>query len=345
MIFLRRLLKVFVGFMLAFLLFFITMYFTTKGDHEVMPTVEQHEEATGTEIDGYFFHTQTFGDSGKPEVIVLHGGPGYDFRYMLSLRALANEYRVVFYDQRGSGLSPRVHPDALTTDQAVEDLQSIIEYYSPEEKVYLTGHSWGGLLASHYVARHPGKVEKLALLEPEFLTGDAAKQYFENVNFLRPQFSFKTLATFTISWFESLHVKKPDKQASPDFFMEKLMLSFQQPYHPLYKAICHHEDTLEFTNWRYGAMASGNLIGNLFDAQGNLVFEEINGLKEYKNTVLFVTGDCNQLFGQEFQQHYHLNLFRNARVINIAQAGHFMMLDKRKETIKILRDYFKQEDI
>lgn len=345
MIFLRRLLKIFVGFMLVFLLFFITMYFTTKGDHEVMPTVEQHEEATGTEINGYLFHTQTFGDTSKPEIIVLHGGPGYDFRYLLSLRALANEYHVIFYDQRGSGLSPRVHPDALTIDQAIDDLESIVDFYSPQQKVFLIGHSWGGLLASHYVARHPGKVEKLALLEPEFLTADAASQYFKNVNYLRPQFSFKTLATFTKGWFESLHVKEPDKQASPDFFMEKLMLSFQQPYHPLYKALCHHEDTLEFANWRYGAMASGNLIGNLFDTKGNLVFDEIQGLKDYKSTVLFVTGDCNQLFGMEFQETYHLDLFRSTRLMNIEHAGHFMMLDKRKETIKIIRNYFKQENL
>ena len=345
MIFLRRLLKVFVGFMLAFLLFFITMYFTTKGEHEVMPTVEQHEEATGTEINEYFFHTQTYGDSSKPKVIVLHGGPGYDFRYLLSLRALADDYHVIFYDQRGSGLSPRVHPDALTIDQATKDLGAVIDHYSPGETAFLIAHSWGGLISSHYVAKHPDKVEKLALLEPEFLTGNAALQYFENVNFLRPQFSFKTLATMTKSWFESLHVKEPDKQASPDFFMEKIMLAFQQPYHPLYHAFCHNEDTLEFTNWRYGAMASGNLIGNLFDAQGNLIFEEVDGLKDYKKTVLFVTGDCNKLFGQEFQETHHLDLFRNARLINIQNAGHFMMLDKRKEVIKTLRDYFKQADL
>ncbi len=345
MTFLRRLLKIFVAFTIGFLLFFIAMYFSTKGEHEVMHTVDKHEEATGTEINGYFFHTQTYGDSSKPEVIVLHGGPGYDFRYLLSFRAMADDYHVIFYDQRGSGLSPRVHPDALTIDQAIRDLEAVIDYYSADEEVLLIGHSWGGLIASHYVARHPEKVEKLALLEPEFLTVEAAIQYFENVNFLRPQFSFKTLATMTKSWFESLHVKEPDKQASPDFFMEKIMLSFQQPYHPLYNALCHHEDTLEFANWRYGAMASGNLIGNLFDAQGNLVFEEIRGLNAYKKTVLFVTGDCNKLFGEEFQESHHLDLFRNARLINIQNAGHFMMLDKRKETIKILRDYFMQEDL
>jgi proline iminopeptidase len=345
MTFIRRLFKVFIVFTIAFLFFFIFMYFSTKGDYQVMPTVEQHEEATGTEINGYFFHTQEFGDTSKPEVIVLHGGPGYDFRYLLSLRALANDYHVIFYDQRGTGLSPRVHPDDLTIQQAVKDLHSICQHYSPDDKVYLIGHSWGGFVAARYVSAFPERVEKLALLEPEFLTGEAALEFFERANHYRPEFSFKTLATLTNSWFQSLHVEEPDKQASPDFFMEHIMLSFQQPYHPLYGAFCHNQDTIEFINWRYGAMASGNLIGNLFDAEGTMIFPEIENLANYKNTVLFVTGSCNALFGEEFQKNYHLELFRSARLIAIQRAGHFMMLDKRKETIKVIQDYFGQENV
>lgn len=345
MVFIRRLFKVFLIFMVVFLAFFITMYFSNKGDYEVMLTVDQHEEATGTEIEGYLFHTQVFGDSGKPAVIVLHGGPGYDFRYLLSLRALANNYHVIFYDQRGSGLSPRVHPDELTLEQAVKDLEMLCNHFSPNEKVNLIGHSWGGFIASTFAGEHPGRVEKLALLEPEFLTGEAAQRYFENVNYLRPDFSFKTLASMTRSWFQSLHVEEPDKQASPDFFMEKMMLSFQQPYHPLHDAFCHYGDTLAFTNWRFGAMASGSLIGSLFDAQGELVFPEIEGLDDFKNTVLIITGECNQLFGETFQETFHQGLFRQARVIEVQRTGHFMMLDNRKEIIKILRDYFTQESV
>lgn len=326
-------------------MFFIFMYFAAKGDYKVMPTVEIHEEASGTEIDGYLFHTRSFGDTSKPTLVILHGGPGYDFRYLLSLRALANEYHVVFYDQRGSGLSPRTHPDELTIAHAIEDLNSICEYFSPKGQVYLVGHSWGGFLASNYVAQYPNKVEKIALLEPEFLTGDAALTYFENVNHLRPAFSFKTLSTITMNWFQSLHIREPDKQAAPDFFIGKLMLSFNRPHHPLYDALCHNGDSLSFINWRYGTMASGTLIGSLFDEQGNLEFPEIQGLNEYKHTVLFVTGECNQLFGEAFQRKYHLDLFRSSRLINIRHAGHFMMLDKRKETIKIMREYLKQESV
>jgi pimeloyl-ACP methyl ester carboxylesterase len=44
---------------------------------------------------------------------------GADYRYLLPLKALADDYRVVFYDQRGTGLSPRVPADSITLDSFV----------------------------------------------------------------------------------------------------------------------------------------------------------------------------------------------------------------------------------
>jgi len=45
------------------------------------------------------------------------------------LKELSDEYYVVFYDQRGSGLSPRVDPAELTLDSSIEDLDRIVEHY------------------------------------------------------------------------------------------------------------------------------------------------------------------------------------------------------------------------
>lgn len=82
----------------------------TVGDDSSLPVIQAA---------GYRFHGEQFNDPGNPPVIVLHGGPGADYRSLLDLRELADEFRVVFYDQRGSGLSPRVPKDELSFDGSV----------------------------------------------------------------------------------------------------------------------------------------------------------------------------------------------------------------------------------
>src|SRR5690349_8356859 len=59
-------------------------------------------------VNGTHLHAEAFGDPTAPTVVVLHGGPGSDYRNLLDLRALTDDgYRVVFWDQRGAGLSER----------------------------------------------------------------------------------------------------------------------------------------------------------------------------------------------------------------------------------------------
>ena len=51
-------------------------------------------------------HTREIGD-GQP-IIVLHGGPDFDHSYFLpDLDRLSDAYRLIYYDQRGRGKSPR----------------------------------------------------------------------------------------------------------------------------------------------------------------------------------------------------------------------------------------------
>ena len=50
-------------------------------------------------------------------VIVLHGGPHFDHRYLLpDMDRLSDSYRLIYYDQRGHGASEsRVKPEDVTT--------------------------------------------------------------------------------------------------------------------------------------------------------------------------------------------------------------------------------------
>ena len=90
-------------------------------------------------------------------IIVLHGGPGFTHDYMDPLRDLASDHPIILYDQIGNGRSTHL-PDKPTsfwsTDLFVAELENVIRFFSLV-RYDIVGHSWGGMLAAEYAARHP----------------------------------------------------------------------------------------------------------------------------------------------------------------------------------------------
>jgi proline iminopeptidase len=101
---------------------------------------------------------------GRP-VIVLHGGPDFDHMYLLpDMDRLAEQFRLIYYDQRGRGKSTEnVLPEDVTLRSEMEDLERVREYFRLES-IALLGHSWGGLLALEYALRYPERVSHLILM-------------------------------------------------------------------------------------------------------------------------------------------------------------------------------------
>ncbi len=104
--------------------------------------------------------------SGTP-LVVLHGGPGLSHDYLAPqlIALLAQEYRLIFYDQRASGRSSgREDTTRLTMAQFVEDLEQL-RVTLGLGAMNLLGHSFGGLLAMQYASTYPQSVRTLLLLD------------------------------------------------------------------------------------------------------------------------------------------------------------------------------------
>ena len=102
-----------------------------------------------------------------PAVIVLHGGPDFDHRYLLpDFDRLADSFRLIYYDQRGRGKSAdRVDPRDVTLASELDDLDTIRRHFRLDAPIVL-GHSWGAILAMEYALRHPSGVSRLVLMNP-----------------------------------------------------------------------------------------------------------------------------------------------------------------------------------
>ena len=207
---------------------FILCFVLTSGDYTVAKTVAHDPSLPHITLDGVTFHAETFGDPADPVVIAIHSGPGNDYRSLLSLQALSDRYVVVFYDQWGAGLSPRVNPDDITLKLALTDLDAIVDHYGHGRKVNLIGHSWGAMLASAYLGRHPDKVDHAVLAEPGFLTAELAETFAQATAI---RFSPGLLYHLVKTKLESLHVTGPDAQAADDYFGYQMNM-YQGSDHP-----------------------------------------------------------------------------------------------------------------
>lgn len=154
----------------------------------VPKTVDQDPSLPSITVNDAMLHSEAFGNPNNTMIVIIHGGPGSDYRYMLNCLDLANHgYRVVFYDQRGSGLSQRFPKKSYTSlglgavDLMYDELSTVIAHYrtSPTQKVFLVGDSWGGIMGTGYAGKYPDAIQGLVVAEPGGLKWNDIVEYTE----------------------------------------------------------------------------------------------------------------------------------------------------------------------
>jgi proline iminopeptidase len=301
-------------------------------------TVVDDPSVPSVELGGVKLHVHTAGDPENRTVIVLHGGPGFDFRALLPLEALADRYFVVFYDQRGSGLSERVKDDRLRLADFYEELDAVVDHFGHGRPVSIVGHSWGAMLASGYVGRHPEKVDHLVLAEPGMLNAETGRILMAATNHMRPRFGLDLIYEGARVWLQSLQVDGPDGDARHDYLVNGLMTAHISG-HPMAGYFCNRDlSNGKLESWRFGARANAALLHEGFDEAGDPRIDFVDGLDRFRHKVLFIAGSCNTVIG-EAQQRLHMRYFPDAELVIIQGAGHTMFGEKPAESVDAVRRY------
>lgn len=111
-------------------------------------------------------HTLYFEECGNPKgkpVVFLHGGPGAGCNPKMRRFHDPGAYRIILFDQRGSGRSTP-HADLIdnTTWNLVADIEKLRTHLEVSQwQVF--GGSWGSTLALAYAETHPEHVTELVL--------------------------------------------------------------------------------------------------------------------------------------------------------------------------------------
>ena len=299
---------------------------------EVPRTVVDDPSLPQMALNGHQLHVEAFGNADAPVVVVLHGGPGADYRYLLGLSALANQYRVVFYDQLGSGLSQRVPASEITVDSFVADLDAVIQHFSPQRPVHIVGHSWGAMLASAYAGAHPDKVDRMVLAEPAFLDTDTLAGLPGG-----GWPGWRVVAGFTKAWLGKWWIATHgDTYARDDWFLLQIL-----PLTQGQNELCNGQ-LPPLQAWRFGSPAFEATLGRMMnEPEWGKSLNFAHNLERYTGRVLFLHGASNQTQAESVQRRMMAKFSApsNAQPITVADAGHFMFNDQPTASVEVVRGF------
>ncbi len=270
-------------------------------------TVDEDPSLPSIFVNGTQLHAETFGNPNDPMIVVLHGGPGGDYRALLNCSNLiADGFFLVFYDQRGSGLSKRHNKEVYTSVQLfIDDLDAVIKYYRKSgQEVILMGHSWGAMLATAYVNQHPDKISGVVLMEPGGFTWSDAKAYMNR---------FITLSVFNetindVVYLDQFltgsdHIKLDYKAALRNALTfapgNKLGIAGPTPY------------------WRAGAVCNSASARIAEDHP----FDFTTNLHQFTTKVLFAYSELNEAYGKAHAEKVS-SAYPNVQLVRVNGTGH-----------------------
>lgn len=289
-------------------------------------TVMEDSNLSNIEINNVKLHSETFGHSLDPMLVIVHGGPGADYRGLLNFKDLANDgFYVVFYDQRGSGLSERLEEAHYNNVQVfIDELHGVIQHYrsAPSQKIFLAGHSWGAMLSTAYINQHPQEISGLVLAEPGGLTWAQTEAYISRTRVLRV-FEETTNDFVYLDQF----ITGPD-HTTMDY---KMALSTAGDINTA--------DPSAAPYWRFGAICNMASINLAIDHPEQIDFTQ--NLDAFDTNVLFAYSEKNQAYGLEHAQ-LVAQPFPNKTLVEIKGCGHEMPHFGWNNLYPIVKNYLTQ---
>jgi len=289
-------------------------------------TVKEDPTIPSIEVNNVLLHSYSIGNVTDPLLVVIHGGPGADHRALVNFQDLADEgMHVVFYDQRGSGLSERLGVEGYSEVQVfIDELQGVIEHYrnDDEQDVILAGHSWGAMLATAYVNQNPDKVQGLILAEPGGFTWEQTEAYISRTR--------KLVLT---------------GEVTNDFVYQDQILTGDDHNGLDYKFSLSTAgdiltgDTEAPPYWRYGAVCNSASIDLAINNPEQLDFTE--NLSAFTTKVLFTYSQLNSSYGKEHAQLVSAPL-PNVELAEILDCGHEMPHFGWNNLLPIIQKYLTE---
>jgi proline iminopeptidase len=295
----------------------------------VAKTVSEDNSLPSIQLSSTKLHCQTYGSKSSTKIFILEGGPGDDFKYLLDLNKVVNNwsltqnYQVIYHDYRGCGLSQRHPMSELTQANSLKDLEELIDYYAPNQKVILLGHSHGGSVAAQYFNRHSDRIKGVIFIEPGSFSSDINKKQpqVNSVNYFAKDIN-------QILWIKQLIGM--DNHAKADYAYDVGRINREN---------AERGESCVASNYRGGAASA---IAIAINEVYNSTYDYTAKMSMFPTKVLFISSDQSTDLGYDFQQQYQASLFKNYDHKKIIGTGHNGLINCRtNETLGYIKNYLK----
>lgn len=299
-----------------------------KNDNTTPEVVHQLEVSTETvDINGVQHFIKKVG-TGEP-LLVLHGGPGLFHDYLVPhFEKLAQDYQVIFYDQRGCGQTAFPQDTAsITTENYINDLESIRAHLKIDQ-LHIAGHSWGAILAIHYAKKHPEHLKNLVLISPAPSTSEYFDMMFKNMQKKRSDEDTKELVKLMSS--RDFEKRVPTTFKKAIMLGDKVNLADQSTVNELY-------NPMNFTE----ASANNLLLVNSMMEKNFFDYNITEGMDSIKNPTLIIVGDLDNVpfaSSQLLQDH-----LPNARLEVLKSACHYPFFEASKAFNRSVDNFLNPE--
>ncbi len=273
--------------------------------------------------------------SGDP-VVMVHGNPTWSFYYRNLVRELSSPasgksaFRSIVPDHIGCGYSdkPRDADYTYTLEKRIDDLEALLEHLGVRERITLVVHDWGGMIGLGYATRHPERVARIVILNTGAFHLPASKSFPWPLWLARDtrigSFLVEKLNAFSLTATRVAVTRRP------------MLKEIRDAYMAPYAAPGDRIATLRF-------------VQDIPLKKGDRAYGVVSDLEAKLPTlrgkpILICWGGKDFVFDRHFLARFR-EIFPEARVIDLPDAGHYVLEDAAEEILPAVHAFLDANPI
>ena len=275
-------------------------------------------------------HYVDWGNPDKPPLLLVHGGRDHCRNWDWVAQALRDEWHIIAPDLRGHGDSQWTSDGSYTLAGYVYDLAQLI-HQQRLAPVTIIAHSLGGVVALRYAGIYPATVARLIAIEglgppPTMLAQRAAKPIEQRMDeWIREQ--------------RGLAGRLPRRYASLEDAFKRMQeenphLTAEQARHLTVHGINQNEDGTY--SWKFDNYVRSWLPYDMAGRDVQHLWSKIT------SPTLLLYGKESRWAGDPATDGRAAH-FRNARVVGLEGAGHWLHHDRLDDFLRLVRAFLAEK--